>query len=417
MAGIQKYPNGIFHVSFRFAGKKYKRSLETKDEDEARDLAGRIQDNIRNAERGLITVPPGVDIPKFLTSDGKVSGPIEMPKVVILKELIDRYEKTISGGVVEDSTLYTIRIHCKHLQRILGEKLHVRALTRELLQDYINRRRAQKSNRGTAISPVTIRKELTTLSAVWTWGMGEGLVGTFPNKGLKYPKGTEKPPFQTWEEIEKQIERGKLTEKEQEALWECLFLTLQETSELLKHVKANAQQPFLYPMVALAAHTGARRSELIRSRLADFNDDSVVIRERKKSKKQHTTRRVPLSPVLKKVIEEWIAIHPGGPFTFCQPKITHSKSRRTTPQPITRDEAHDHLKRVLSNSKWEKLRGWHVLRHSFISNCALKGIDQRIIDSFVGHTTEEMRKRYTHLFPSAKKAAIDAVFPEEDLPT
>ncbi len=43
-------------------------------------------------------------------------------------------------------------------------------------------------------------------------------------------------------------------------------------------------------------------------------------------------------------------------------------------------------------------------------------IDQRLIDSFVGHTTEEMRKRYTHLFPSAKKAAIEAVFGAEGLP-
>jgi integrase len=170
-------------------------------------------------------------------------------------------------------------------------------------------------------------------------------------------------------------------------------------------------------MVVMAAHTGARRSELLRSRVVDFDDESVVIRERKKSKKQHTTRRVPLSPMLKNVMREWFAQHPGGPYAFCQTKIAHSKSKRTAAEPITRDEAQDHLRRVLADSKWDRLRGWHVLRHSFISNCAMKGIDQRIIDSFVGHTTEEMRKRYTHLFPSAKKAAIDAVFPEAAPPT
>lgn len=417
MAWLQKDRSASYHVCFRLAGQKFKRSLKTTIESEAENAKARIEENIRLVNRGILVIPPGADVPEFLISDGKVSGPIELPKVVTLKDLIDRYEKAISGGVVEDSTLGTIRVHAKHLKRILGESIDVRALTREHLQGYINSRRSQKSSRGTAISPVTIRKELTTLSAVWTWGMGEGLVGSFPNKGLKYPKGSEKPPFQTWEEIEKQIKRGNLTEKEQEALWECLFLTLQETCDLLQHVKENAQQSFLYPMVVLAAHTGARRSELIRSRLADFDEDSVVIRERKKSKKQHTTRRVPLSPLLKRVMEEWFKAHPGGPYTFCQPKIAHSKSKRPTPQPITRDEAHDHLKRVLSGSKWAKLRGWHVLRHSFISNCALKGIDQRIIDSFVGHTTEEMRKRYTHLFPSAKQAAIEAVFPEAAPPT
>jgi integrase len=183
---------------------------------------------------------------------------------------------------------------------------------------------------------------------------------------------------------------------------------------LLKHVKEKDQQPFLYPMVAMAAHTGARRSELIRSRLADFDDETVVIRERKRSKKIHTTRRVPLSPFLKKVMQEWFKSHPGGPHTFCMPKVAHSRTKRTSPHPITPDEAHDHLRRTLAKSKWDKLRGWHVLRHSFISNCALRGIDQRLIDSFVGHTTEEMRKRYTHLFPSAKRAAIEAVFGAED---
>jgi hypothetical protein len=40
----------------------------------------------------------------------------------------------------------------------------------------------------------------------------------------------------------------------------------------------------------------------------------------------------------------------------------------------------------------------------------LKGIDQRLIDSFVGHTTEAMRRRYTHLFPSARKDAIRSLF-------
>ena len=43
---------------------------------------------------------------------------------------------------------------------------------------------------------------------------------------------------------------------------------------------------------------------------------------------------------------------------------------------------------------WGVLRGWHCLRHSFISNCAAQGIDQRMLDQWVGHTTEEMRRRW-----------------------
>src|SRR5205807_67294 len=129
---------------------------------------------------------------------------------------------------------------------------------------------------------------------------------------------------------------------------------------------------------------------------------------------------------------------PGGRFLFChQREVFRSRNRsRTTghhnekvrpstlkgrlatvrrrDQPaqaaITKDEAHDHFGRTLAGGKWQVLKGWHVLRHSFISNCAAKGVDQRLIDDWVGHTTEEMRKRYRHLIPSAEQAAIRTVF-------
>ena len=62
------------------------------------------------------------------------------------------------------------------------------------------------------------------------------------------------------------------------------------------------------------------------------------------------------------------------------------------------------FRRAVKNSKWSVLRGYHVLRHGFASNLAA-GTDQRVIDELMGHTTEEMRKRYRHLFPEQKDAA------------
>jgi site-specific recombinase XerD len=51
-----------------------------------------------------------------------------------------------------------------------------------------------------------------------------------------------------------------------------------------------------------------------------------------------------------------------------------------------------------------------VLRHSFISALATKGVDQRIIDDLVGRQTEEQRRRYRHLFPDVKEKAVHDVF-------
>ena len=61
-------------------------------------------------------------------------------------------------------------------------------------------------------------------------------------------------------------------------------------------------------------------------------------------------------------------------------------------------------------TKWSVVKGYHVLRHSFISALANKGIDQRIIDELVGHQTEAMRRRYRHLYPQTIGDAIQQVF-------
>jgi metallo-beta-lactamase family protein len=81
---------------------------------------------------------------------------------------------------------------------------------------------------------------------------------------------------------------------------------------------------------------------------------------------------------------------------------TVTRTARLAISPITRDEAHDHFKRTLAGSKREVLRGYHVLRHSLISACASKGIDQRLIDEWTGHSTKEQSKRQVTGHPSER---------------
>jgi integrase len=168
-------------------------------------------------------------------------------------------------------------------------------------------------------------------------------------------------------------------------------------------------------MFVFAAHTGARRSEIIRSQIEDIDltTRNITIREKKRVRGRFSTRTVPMSPILFAAMKNWLVIHPGGDFTFEIEAISRSKAQRMNPMPITRDEAHDHFKRTLAGSRWEKLRGWHVFRHSFASNCAAAGVDQRIINAWLGHQTEEMVRRYRHLIPNQAQAAIRTVFDNE----
>jgi integrase len=217
----------------------------------------------------------------------------------------------------------------------------------------------------------------------------------------------------TWDEIRRIVDRGGLRRDEENALWNCLFLTKPQIQEVLDHVWETARHPFIFPMFVFTAHTGARRSEVLRSQLDDFDFDArtVLIREKKRSHlKSLTYRRVPMSDLLTETMADWFSRHPGGQHTICQELSTPRGKKRETFMALTRSEAHDHFKRTLKGSKWEKIKGFHVFRHSFASNLAAAGVDQRIIDEWMGHQTEEMRRRYRHLFPDQQREAINLVF-------
>jgi len=263
---------------------------------------------------------------------------------------------------------------------------------------------------------VTIRKELGTFSAMWTWANRQNLLkGTIPNRGLVYPKQDERTVFQTFDEITDQLQGEVLSKRNLAKIWDCLFLTSAEVADLLKVVKERAHYPWIYPMFVFAAHTGARRSEILRAKITDFKFKAgvVVIRERKRDKTRHTTRRVPLTPLLEQVMREWFAKHPGGEFVIChESRVRRGNYVAGYRRPVSPASAAKYFKRTLRGTKWQVARGWHVLRHSFASNCAAQGIDQRVIDSWLGHQTEEMARRYRHLIPNQQAQALKSVFEE-----
>ena len=400
MAWLEKR-GGQFHLGIRLGSRKLKRSLQTIDPQEAQDLADRVERRLKLIDQGDLTLPPDADLLTFLLTDGKLARPVEISVGLTLGELCQRFLDALPQDSLEANTTYTIRIHLNHVKRSLGERFRVDTLSFADLQRYVDKRSRETGRRGKSISAVTIRKELTSFSGVWTWANRMALVKIpFPNKGLRYAKTEEKPPFQTWGEIERQIQLGGLSDAEQSELWEGLYLTAAEVEQVLDYVEKNANVLALYPMLVLAAHTGARRSEILRCEVSDFDltAKTVRLRELKRAKGKRTMRAVPLSGRLQRVMQLWLS-QVKGRFAFS-----------ADGRPLTVDEASHHFKQTLSASRWDKIRGWHVFRHSFISNCASQGIDQRMIDAWTGHQTEEMRKRYRHLFPTVQRAALQSVF-------
>ena len=407
----------VANLRFWFGGRKYFRSLKTCDETVANAKLWRASETLRRLEQGDVAIPEGATFDEafdFIVSGGKELSAPELVADVTLEQIKKDYFDELPKGAKEDSSVATEKLHASHLIQLLGGSVPIRSLGVSQLQRYVSDRRKDDGQRGKKIQPVTIKKELQTFKQLWDFARVRRYVESdCPTLHVRLPKPDEKAPFHTWAQIEAAIKQGGLTDLQIEELWDTLFLGEKEVQELLGWVKQTAEHPFVYVMFAIAAFTGARRSEITRSQVHDFQPENGLVLIREKKRRQTVSisfRRVQLHPKLKEIMAEWFTIHPGGPYTICTPpNLRRSKKKSELPQSLTEFQAHDHFKRALGNGKWKVVRGFHVLRHSFASICAMRGVHQSIIDSWLGHQTEEMRNRYRHLFPEETRKAMDRV--------
>lgn len=398
--------SGNFRIGLRCCGTRLHKSLKTRDAKKALTILATIRETAHDLERGRIELPPGTDLWEFLKTGGRRNQKFEAPETTTLEDLFKWYFDQLPDNSKESNTLKTERIHVKHLLRILGPRKQTSLLTGADLQGYVNSR-AREKRFGRAISRKTIEKELATFRMVWGLAINHGKMknGKPIGKDVKliFPKGKEKPPFQTWDEIEKTIARGGLTEKEKRELWDCLFLSREQVAELLEFTREKkTRTDYFFPLMVFVAHTGARLSEVMRARVEDFklDDMEVLLREKKRDKTKTTFRRVPMSKLLAQTMREFFKIKPEGVYAIC----------REPHEPMKESTLHEAFEWFFRNSKWQVLRGYHIFRHSLASNMALEGIDQRVIDEILGHQTEEMRKRYRHLFPKQRQSPIQQLF-------
>jgi len=398
--------SGSWRVIFRHNGLQHFVTVGEVDETEAQGVKSRYEYLLRLLKQRLLTLPSGMDIVTFLRHDGKpadITSESGSPEITFA-QIRDGYLKTIGNGSVEKNTLYTSKIHLAHLAGTLGERFLIASLAHADLQRHVTNRSKDK------VAAITIKKELDTLRSAWNWGKRMGHVqDDFPGAGLVYPKGEEKLPFMTWTEIERRIAAG----GDAKELWECLFLREPEIAKFLDFVQQRKAPIWVYPMCVMAAHTGARRSEMLRAERQDVDFDAgiITVREKKRVRGKVTTRRVPISSRMKEALAALPVVN-GRLFGELSVQTVQKAFMRVVGKHASgaKNAETKARKEAKRRTKWSVLKGYHVLRHSFISALANKGIDQRIIDELVGHQTEAMRRRYRHLYPQTVADAVKQVF-------
>lgn len=400
--------NGTFHIRFRWAGRHYRRTLRTRDPREAEALLYSIKNTLCRLNLGQLIVPAGVQAADFIASGGSLTTPQpagspNSSSTITLRAAIAEYHEL--RYTIADTTLSTEKIHLKHLQTSLAAKLDKPCST--VIHRDLDR---HLSRRLKEVRADTVGKERETIVQFFKWAVEQDYLTMSPAAKLTKIKGRGDPPnFQTMAEIQAVIDRGGLSHEEILAQWECLYLAPAEIAELLQTVRTFAREDYAPLLHVIPAFTGMRRGEILRLRWQDVHLDRgiLVARSRKQSRQtREVARDIDLHPELSQLLREWKARRPRGQWVICDRDTLEPLDSKTTNRAFRQPLLATHW--CLDRRRRKFKLGFHTLRHSFASNLAAAGVDQRIIDQWMGHQTEAMRRRYRHLFPKLRQSAIES---------
>lgn len=153
-----------------------------------------------------------------------------------------------------------------------------------------------RDHRLTQVKPVSVRRELILLSAVFKWAIEAGWIRENPAKLVKWPE-TSKPR-----------RRG------------VTALEIQRIYANLEPTRTGAQVKALFD---LSIETGMRLGELLGLQWTDVSDKSVVLQNTKNG----DNRQVPLSPRAREIIESRKNIDPVTVFTLSPHVVSKAFSR------------------------------------------------------------------------------------------
>lgn len=178
------------------------------------------------------------------------------------------------------------------------------------------------------------------------------------------------------------------------------YLTPDEAEKILETLKQR--DLIWWQIAAISLNTGLRVGEVLSLTRNDLDLDRGVIHVRDA---KAGTRMANMTESIRAM---FAAMPDGPPSALLFPSVNGGERQSSDVSKIfakatkalgLNDGVTDRRQRVV----------FHTLRHTFGSWLAIRGVPLYTIGSLMGHSTLEMTKRYAHLCPDTKRAAIQEI--------
>jgi integrase len=178
------------------------------------------------------------------------------------------------------------------------------------------------------------------------------------------------------------------------------FLTFEEADRL---VQAAAKEPAWNAMIVVALHTGLRLGELLALQWDDCDLVTGTMVVRRSNWQGHIgppksgkDRTLPLNTLAVGALKRHR--HLKGMWVWCNNEGNF----------LNKDDLRLALRRIRKRAGLRHF-DWHVLRHSFASHLAMRGVPLKAVQELMGHASIEMTMRYAHLSPDVRKDAVNVL--------
>jgi site-specific recombinase XerD len=116
-------------------------------------------------------------------------------------------------------------------------------------------------------------------------------------------------------------------------------------------------------------------------------------------------RYIPLpSRTLKILRQYWVTHH--HPLWLFPATIRDGQQMVTTDQPLERSSVQGAMRRVVEELKIQKAISIHSLRHSYATHLLEAGVNLRLIQQYLGHSSLNTTMVYLHLTTASQEQAV-----------